>query len=176
MHTAWQWKKIKLKLTLLWLSWLYIVLERDRLEIRMLNSTSDSPKLCDRFDNSETKTRNRETCLDAGFTVSSVVYRAVSIDHRYKHFSIVFAKLGDWLDILKLYSVVRSEFLVDHALSKQYSFVSTSKNSKSHSMAGAIQVEANLQEQLSNYFKFWLWKYRPSSLSTTFAMVAFHRK
>ena len=59
---------------------------RDRLEIRMSDSTSDSPKPGDRLDNYETKIRNRETCLEeAGFTVSSVVYTAACIDRIYKH-------------------------------------------------------------------------------------------
>ena len=40
----------------------------------MSDSTSDSPKPSDRFDNSVTEIRNRE--LEAGFTVSSVVYKA----------------------------------------------------------------------------------------------------
>ena len=46
---------------------------------------SDSPIPSDRFDNFETKIRNRETCLEAGFTVSSVVYKAAGFDRRYKH-------------------------------------------------------------------------------------------
>ena len=50
-------------------------LVRHRLEIRISDSTTDSSKSSDRFDISETKIRNRETCLEAGFTVSSVVYR-----------------------------------------------------------------------------------------------------
>ena len=58
---------------------------RDRLDIPMSNSTSDSLKPGDRFDNSETKLRNRETCLEAGFTVSSVVYKVAGVYHRYKH-------------------------------------------------------------------------------------------
>ena len=61
------------------------MLGRDRLEIRMSDSTSDSPKPSDRSDNSETKIRNREDCLEAGFTVSSVVYKATDVDHIYKH-------------------------------------------------------------------------------------------
>ena len=60
-------------------------LGRDRLEIQMSDSTSDSPKSSDRFDNSETKIRNHETCLEASFTVSSVVYKAAGVDLRYKH-------------------------------------------------------------------------------------------
>ena len=60
-------------------------LGRDRLEIRTSDPTLDSPKPSDRFDNSETKIRNRETCLEAGFIVSSVVYKAAGVDHRYKH-------------------------------------------------------------------------------------------
>ena len=65
----------------------YSHLGRDRLEIRMSDSTSDSPKPSDRFDNSEIINFeiNRETCLEAGFTVSSVVYKAAGVDHRYKH-------------------------------------------------------------------------------------------
>ena len=39
----------------------------DRLEIRMLDSTSDSPKSSDRFNNSETKIRSHETCLASRF-------------------------------------------------------------------------------------------------------------
>ena len=46
----------------------------------MSDSTLDLLKPSDRFDNSETKIRNRETCLEAGFTVLSIVYMAV--DHR----------------------------------------------------------------------------------------------
>ena len=61
-------------------------LGHDRLEIQMSHSTSDSPKPSDRFDNSETKIRNRETCLQGGFTVATVVYRAASVDHRYNGF------------------------------------------------------------------------------------------
>ena len=79
------------------------------MHVRMSNLTSDLPKASDRFDNSETKIRNRETCLEAGFTVSNVVYKAIGVDHRYKHsFSIVFAKPCDRLDNLKLYSVFGS--------------------------------------------------------------------
>ena len=50
----------------------------------MLDSTSDLPKPSDRFDNSETKIRNRETCLEAGFSVLGVVYKAavLTIDRR----------------------------------------------------------------------------------------------
>ena len=62
-----------------------MILERYRLEIRMSDSTSDSPKPGDRFSNSETNIRNRKTCLEAGFMVSSVVYKAADVDHRYKH-------------------------------------------------------------------------------------------
>ena len=51
---------------------------RDRLEIRM----SDSTKSSDRFDNSKIEIRNRETCLEAGFTFSSAVYKAAVVDHR----------------------------------------------------------------------------------------------
>ena len=94
----------------------------------MSDSTSDSPKPSDRFGNSETKSRNRETCLEAGFTVSSV-------DHRYKHtFSIVFAKPCDSLDNLKLYSVFESGFLIHHAL-----IVSTS-DSATYDAAGASAI------------------------------------
>ena len=46
----------------------------------MSDSMSDSPKPSDQFDNSETKIRNRETCLEAGFTVSCVVYKAAGVD------------------------------------------------------------------------------------------------
>ena len=45
------------------------------LEIRMSDLTSDSSKRSDRFDNSETKSRICKTCVEAGFAVSSVVYR-----------------------------------------------------------------------------------------------------
>ena len=54
---------------------------RDRLE--MSDSTLDSPKPSDRFDNFQTKIRNRETRLEIGFTVSSDVYKAAGVDHRY---------------------------------------------------------------------------------------------
>ena len=81
-----------------------------------MSDTSDLPKPSDQFDSSETNIRNCETCLEGGFTVSSVVYKATGIDRRYKHsFSIVFVKLCDRLDDLKLYSVLGSEFLIDHA-------------------------------------------------------------
>ena len=90
---------------------------RNRLEIRMLDSTSDSPKPRDQFDNSETKIRNPATCLEADFTVFSVVYKAAGVDHRYKHsFFIVFAKPCDRLDNFKLYLVFGSGFLINHAL------------------------------------------------------------
>ena len=55
----------------------------DRLEIRTSDSTLDSPKPSDRFDNSETQIRNRENSLVAGFTVLSVVCKAAAVDHRY---------------------------------------------------------------------------------------------
>ena len=58
---------------------------RDRLEIRMSDSTSDSPKPGDQSDSSETKIRNREIFLEADFTVSCVVYEAAGVDHRYEH-------------------------------------------------------------------------------------------
>ena len=57
---------------------------RDRLEIRISDSTSDSPKPSDRFDNFETKIRNCETCLEAGLMVSSVIYKDAGVEHRYK--------------------------------------------------------------------------------------------
>ena len=44
-------------------------LGHNRLEIRMSDSVSDTSKPSDQFDNSETKIRNRETCLKAAFTV-----------------------------------------------------------------------------------------------------------
>ena len=53
---------------------------RSKLEIRTSDSTSDSPKRGVRFDSSETKIRNRETRLEAGDTVTSVVYRAAGVD------------------------------------------------------------------------------------------------
>ena len=46
----------------------------------MSDSTSDSSKPGNRYDNSETKIRHRQTCREAGFTVSSVVYEAVGVD------------------------------------------------------------------------------------------------
>ena len=49
------------------------MLGRERLEIQMSDSTSDSPKSSDRFDNHDAKIRNRKTCLETGSTVSSVV-------------------------------------------------------------------------------------------------------
>ena len=52
------------------------------LENQMSDSTSNSPKPNDRFDNSETKIRTRETCLEPGFAVSSVVYKAAGVGHR----------------------------------------------------------------------------------------------
>ena len=60
------------------------VLVRDRLQIRMPDSTSYSSKLSDLFDNYETKILNSETCLEAGFTVSNVVYTPliVTVDTR----------------------------------------------------------------------------------------------
>ena len=51
----------------------------------MSGLTSDSLKPSDLFDNSETKIQNRETCLEAGFTLSSVVYKAAGVDHRHNH-------------------------------------------------------------------------------------------
>ena len=63
---------------------------RDRLEIRMSDSTSDSPKPSDPSDNADAKIRNRETSYEAGFTVSSVVYKAAGVDHRYIDTSINF--------------------------------------------------------------------------------------
>ena len=57
----------------------------DRLEIQMSDSTLDLLKSSNRFDYSETKIRNRETGPEAGFTVSSVVYKAAGVEHRYKH-------------------------------------------------------------------------------------------
>ena len=51
----------------------------------MSDSTSDSTKPSDQFDNSETKIWNHETCLKAGFMILSVVYKAAGVDHRYKH-------------------------------------------------------------------------------------------
>ena len=84
----------------------------------MSDSESDSPKPSDRFDNSETKIRNREICLVAGFTVSSVVYTAAGVDRRYRHsFSIALARPCYRLDDLKLYSVFGSGFLIDHSIS-----------------------------------------------------------
>ena len=53
----------------------------DRLEIRTTDTTSDSSKTNDLFDNFETKLQNCETCVEAGITVSSV-YKTVSINHR----------------------------------------------------------------------------------------------
>ena len=58
------------------------VLGYDRLEIRMSDSTSDLPKPSDRL--KTRKFQNHETCLKAGLTVSSVVYKAADVDHRYK--------------------------------------------------------------------------------------------
>ena len=84
----------------------------------MSDSTSDSSKPSDQFDNSETKIRNRETCLEARFYGSSVVYKAVGVDYTFKHyFSIVYAKPCDRLDNFKLCSVVGFGFLIDHGLS-----------------------------------------------------------
>ena len=48
-------------------------------------SKSDSSKPSDRFDNSEIKIKNHESCLEAGFTVSRVVYKVAGVDHRCKH-------------------------------------------------------------------------------------------
>ena len=71
-----------------------LYLGHNRLEIRMSDAMLDSPKPSDQFDNSDTKIRNHETCLNAGFTGSSVVYKAAGVDHKYKHkCSVVFAKL-----------------------------------------------------------------------------------
>ena len=75
---------------------------------------SDSPNLSDRFDKSETKIRNRETCLKAGFTVSSFVNKAAGL--QALRFSIVFAKPCDRLGNLKLYSFFEFEFVIDYAL------------------------------------------------------------
>ena len=52
----------------------------------MSDSTLDLPKPSDRFDNSEIKIPNGETQLEAGFTASSVVYKAAGVDNRYKHY------------------------------------------------------------------------------------------
>ena len=57
-------------------------LGHDRLEIRMSDSMLDLLKPSDRFDNSETKLWNRETSCNAGFKVSSVVYKAIGVGHR----------------------------------------------------------------------------------------------
>ena len=62
---------------------------RDRLEIRMSDLTSDLPKPSDRFHNRETEIRNRKTCLEAGFTVSSVVYKAAGVDRRCKYYNFL---------------------------------------------------------------------------------------
>ena len=87
----------------------------------MSDSTSDSPKPSDRFDNSETKIRNRKTCVEPGVTVSSVVYKAAGVDRRYKNlFSIVFPKPCDRLDNVQNYSLFGSGFLIDHALNAAY--------------------------------------------------------
>ena len=43
----------------------------------------------------------------------------------------------------------------------------------SNSTAGAVQVEANLQEQLIDYLQFWPWKCRSKSQSMTLAMIPF---
>ena len=51
----------------------------DRLKIRMSDSMSDSLKPSDWFNNYETKIRNRETSLEADFTVSSVAYKAAGV-------------------------------------------------------------------------------------------------
>ena len=57
------------------------------------------------------------------------------------------------------------------------SITSTSDSSnKSNSSADAVQAEANFQKPLNDYFKFWPWKCRSRSKSTTFAMVPFDGK
>ena len=100
----------------------------------MSDSTSDSPKPSDRFDNSETKIQNRETCLESRFTVSSVVYRPpiLTIDISC-----------DRLDNSKLYLVFRSGFLIDHALSFDDSFI-TSSPSHHHNSDGFCCHSASL--------------------------------
>ena len=47
----------------------------------MSYATSNSPKPSDRVDNYETKIWNREIGLEAGFTVSSVVYKAAGVNY-----------------------------------------------------------------------------------------------
>ena len=42
--------------------------------------------------------------------------------------------------------------------------------------AGAIEVEANLQEQLSDNLQFWTWKYGSGSQSSNFEMATFDGK
>ena len=53
-----------------------------KMQVAELHEMVDLPKPNDRFDNFENETRNRETCLKAGFTISSVVYKFAGVDHR----------------------------------------------------------------------------------------------
>ena len=112
----------------------------------MPTSPSDSPKPSVRFDNSETKIRNRETCLEQ---VSSVVYMAAGVDHSTSNnFLFVFAKPCDRLDHFKLYSVFGSGFLIDHALRRAE--VSHLKNSLCW-WRGCL-----ISQQRYRYIKFFL--------------------
>ena len=66
-------------------------LDRTSTGLRLLRALIDWKSECrirpsDRFDNSEVKIENRETCLEAGFTVSCrvlFIYKAADVDRRY---------------------------------------------------------------------------------------------
>ena len=61
------------------------VLGRVRLEIQTSDSTSDSPKSSDRFDNHDAKIRNRETASKQVSQLRVLFYMAAGVDHGYKH-------------------------------------------------------------------------------------------